>query len=138
MKKLFLTLICCVLSSVSFGQVDKQTQQINIDVKKNTIIVADFLERELKLDKKQKQICLNAYAEYGNNLNIARKKHLAKKIKDQKLSNQTLLKTSMRFVKMRDIKIKEILSKKQFALYNDKLLRFINPLTLEIDKKRKK
>jgi FlaA1/EpsC-like NDP-sugar epimerase len=138
MKKLFLTLMCCILSSISFGQVDKKTQQINIDVKKNTVIVADFLESQLKLDKKQKQICLNAYAEYGNNLNIARKKIAAKKNKDQKLSNQTLIKTSIRFVKMRDMKIKDILSKKQFTIYNEELLKFINPLTLQIEKKRKK
>jgi hypothetical protein len=123
--------------SIGIGQVNKKAQNVNIDMKKNSVVVSDFLEKELNLDKKQKKACLIAYAEYANNLNISRKKIEEKKISDKKMFNQILLKHSVKLIKMRDLKIKEILSKKQFLKYNKETVMFINPLTLRVEKRSK-
>ena len=136
MKKFFLTFICCSLMSIGIGQVNKKAQNVNIDTKKNSVVVSDFLEKELNLDKKQKKSCLIAYAEYANNLNITRKK-LKEKGFDMKMLNQELMRRSVKLIKMRDLKIKEILSKKQFLKYNKETIKFINPLTLRVEKRSK-
>tara|TARA_B110000467_G_C17864593_1_gene236593 strand:- start:115 stop:489 length:375 start_codon:yes stop_codon:yes gene_type:complete len=122
--------------SIGIGQVNKKAQNVNIDTKKNSVVVSDFLEKELNLDKKQKKSCLIAYAEYANNLNITRKK-LKEKGFDMKMLNQELMRRSVKLIKMRDLKIKEILSKKQFLKYNKETIKFINPLTLRVEKRSK-
>ena len=136
MKKFFLTFICCSLMSIGIGQVNQKAQNVNIDTKKNSVLVSDFLEKELNLDKKQKKSCLIAYAEYANNLNITRRK-LKEKGLDIKMSNQELMIRSVKLIKIRDLKIKEILSKKQFLKYNKETIKFINPLTLRVEKRSK-
>ena len=138
MKNFFLTFICCSLMSLGMSQVDqKVTKDMNeVNIKKNVVMVATFLEKELKLDKKTKSICLNAYAEYAQRVSLMLKR-MSNEDKDKSLSSKNATMVLMKLAKTRDIKIEGVLSKEKFKKYVV-LLKHINQSDLSFVKRHKK
>ena len=130
MKKTLLIIICCSLFSLGFSQSDVKANYKSI--KENSVLVADFLAKELKLDKKQKSMCLNTYAKYAQDLQKMQIK-MSNPQKDRALDSKRANMVMLKFTESRDAKIKSILSKKQFDKYL-KTLRFINKSDLSINK----
>ena len=145
MKNFFLTFICCSLMSLGMSQVDqKVTKDMNevtmkknaVTMKKNVVKVSDFLAKELKLDKKTKSICLNAYAEYAQGVSLMLKR-MSNEDKDKSLSSKNATMVLMKLAKKRDIKIEGVLSKEKFKKYVV-LLKHINQSDLSFVKTQKK
>lgn len=118
--------------SCAFAQKPKVQSK---NLKMNSVKAVEYLNKELKLDSKQKAIVMNAYAEYASNM----MKATAKQKEKQTLSNtektamaakRDLNKHALRFAAKRDEMVNNCLKKKQSKLYGN-LVRQINPFTLE-------
>ena len=146
MKKILLTILCFAMTFLSFSQntINKKTEtritsEKNVTLKKNSVQIVEYISKNLKLNSEQKAICMNAYAEYANNMMKAEPKILSKVKKDSQDSKKDKKEFSMlmlRFSEKRDQMIKSSLKKKQVKLY-DFLLMQINPFTLELRKEKK-
>ena len=138
MKKIFLTLMCVVISTLSFSQ--KNLDKANL--KTSSVKAVDYMNKTLKLNEKQKAIFMSAYAEYAANMMKAvdktkqGKKAADPKVADPKKNRKQLNMHMLRFTEKRDSRIKECLKKKQVVQY-DNLVRDINPYTLEVRQRKK-
>ncbi len=138
MRNFLIILLSSLIMSFSFGQ-DKSS---NIktpkgDLKKQCVEVVNYLQKELKLDDKQKAIFMNAFSEYANNMTKAIKKtaktESAGKDKNPKQVHQYML----RFSTKRDQMLKDCLKRRQLAIY-DEFIKDIHPFTLEVRPRKKK
>ena len=64
MKKILLTLMCVVISTLSFSQ--KNLDKGNLKI--SSVKAVDYMNKTLKLNEKQKAIFMSAYAEYAANM----------------------------------------------------------------------
>tara|TARA_B100001250_G_scaffold355112_1_gene329405 strand:+ start:732 stop:1151 length:420 start_codon:yes stop_codon:yes gene_type:complete len=136
MKNFLLTCLCSLIVAFSFGQ-DKSIKPQKPILKKNSIEAVEYLNKNLKLDAKQRSIVMNAFSEYANNMQKAIQK--TSKSPDPKKvdSKKEVHKYMMRFATKRDAVVKECLKKKQVAKYDD-FVRDIHPFTLAVRPKTEK
>ena len=134
MKKILLTLMCIVISTLSFSQ--KNLDKGNLKIA--SVKAVDYMHKTLKLNEKQKAIFASAYAEYAANMMKAVDKgnKAADPKVDPKKNRKQLNMHMLRFTEKRDRRIKECLKKKQVVQY-DNLVRDINPYTLEVRQRKK-
>ena len=131
MKKLLLMCLCSLIVAFSFAQ-DRSIKPQKPILKKNSVVVVEYLNKSLKLDDKQRSIVMNAFGEYANNMQKAIEK--TSKTSDSKKGvegKKEIYQYMMRFSKKRDAVVKECLKKKQAAKYDD-LVRAVQPFTLEV------
>mgnify|MGYP001351893016 CR=1 FL=1 len=143
MKKILLTLLSFLIISFSFSQ--KSTiQDHSRNLKLNSVKVVEFLNKNLKLDPKQKAVVMNAYGEYAANMMKAQEKtkmidkvtQIGEQVKGDMRAKKDLNKHALRFAAKRDKMINDCLKKKQAKLYTN-LVRGIHPLTLDIKERKK-
>ena len=133
MKKILLTLMCIVISTLSFSQKNLDKGSLKIA----SVKAVDYMHKTLKLNEKQKAIFASAYAEYAANMMKAvDKTKKDKKGVDPKKNRKELNMHMLRFTEKRDNRIKDCLKKKQVIQY-DNLVRDIHPYTLEVRQRKK-
>ncbi len=133
MKKILLTLMCVVISTLSFSQ--KNLDKGNLKIA--SVKAVDYMHKTLKLNEKQKAIFASSYAEYAANMMKAvDKTNKSKKGVDPKKNRKELNMHMLRFTEKRDNRIKDCLKKKQVMQY-DNLVRDIHPYTLEVKQRKK-
>ena len=133
MKKILLTLMCILISTLSFSQKNFDKGSLKIA----SVKAVDYMHKTLKLNEKQKAIFASAYAEYAANMMKAvDKTNKDKKGVDPKKNRKELNMHMLRFTEKRDNRIKDCLKKKQVLQY-DNLVRDINPYTLEVRQRKK-
>ena len=142
MKNLIVSLLLSLVTSFSFGQ-SKEMKERKL-MKQNVVKAVDYLTASLKLDAKQKSICMNAFSEYGDNIYKAKQKvndKISKKTPN-KDRNELAAKREMqahvlRFVAKRNKMIQSCLKERQLKKFNQ-IVHNINPHTLEVRPKKKK
>ena len=149
MKNFLLTCLCSLIVAFSFGQ-DKAKNSTS-DLKRQSVVVVEYINKNIKLDPKQKTIVMNAFSEYAANIKRALEKTSEKTSKDKSLDLIQKMKADasasknkkkiheymLRFSTKRDKMVKECLKKKQLKQYND-IVKNIHPFTLEVRPRKKK
>ena len=139
MKNFLLTLICSLIISFSFSQ-DKGGKYTNFksDMKENSVKIVEYLANGLRLDDKQKGICMQAFAEYAHNMTKAQVKarrsnppSSKEEQKPGKVDKKELNRYMLKFLEKRDRNVRECLKKRQIEKYN-KLIKNVHPLTLNL------
>ena len=138
MKNLILTLLAFSFISFSFSQEKSTIKNMEI-LKKNSVVVVDYINTELKLDDKSKAVVANAFAEYANNLAKLQRKVGERLEKDPKNieAKKMQIKKMTEFAELRDGKIMVVLTKKEIEKYKALSVNF-DPMTLELKKSKKK
>ena len=142
MKNFLLTLICSLIISFSFSQ-DKGGKYANFksDMKQNSVKIVEYLADGLRLDDKQKGICMQAFAEYAHNMTKAQAKSRkaapsSPEQKPGKVDKKELNQYMLRFSEKRDRAVRECLKRRQIEKYN-KLIKNVHPLTLNLRSEKK-
>ena len=72
--KNFLTTIFFILTmTFAFAQDNSKVEEMK-NMKQNTVKAVEYLAQGLKLDPKQRAICMNAFSEYANHIMKAKEK----------------------------------------------------------------
>tara|TARA_B100002052_G_C15847293_1_gene583164 strand:- start:979 stop:1401 length:423 start_codon:yes stop_codon:yes gene_type:complete len=130
MRNLLLSVVLCLAMSFSFAQSEIKTLNEKM-AKKNVIVVVDFLTKNLKLDSKQKAICMNAYSEYANAIIKGNNKVNKMHTKPTMASRKQMQEYVLRFSEKRNKTFMPCLNKKQAKQFSE-LQRQIDPRTLEV------
>ena len=138
--------------TVAFSSAQDRHEDKDQMMKLSTMKVVDYLEKGVKLNSKQKEICKTAFLEYTKNVMKVKKKAKLKleqknsdsqktdkdsKKKDEIEMRKYINSHVMRFAKKRDEVIKASLNGRQINKY-DQLIQAVDPLTLVITNKKSK
>mgnify|MGYP001276144037 CR=1 FL=1 len=139
MKKITFVLLFSFISLFVFSQSNKKE---TVSLKEKSVLVVEFMEEAVGLNKKQKTVFMNAFAEYANVMTKATKK-MEKKYADSDSktksvdSRKELNTYALRAAEKRNAMINDCLTKKQIKLYG-KVIQDVHPLTLKIRQKKDK
>tara|TARA_B100000427_G_C15032224_1_gene387398 strand:- start:4 stop:417 length:414 start_codon:yes stop_codon:yes gene_type:complete len=137
MKKIILSLLT-ILFAFTFSFSQNSSKEAAANLKKNSILVVDYLTEELKLQKEQKAVCANVFAEYANNLaKLNDKLNARSKGMNDKEKSRMTLEYMAEFTKVRDKKLTNVLNEKQIEKYK-KISGHYDPMTLTMKKKKRK